>query len=354
MKTVFGGAAYTKMQLFIRSSKYQTEPRPLAESRIFWGQLEWEFCVLAGDAIPLHLWWWQSTHFLAPWVCVDVCVPVAERKAKVSLPYGELHIQYHAQRKYDAARQKVVVAVRILEVELCFSFGPEALWNAFVVMEHHQLVARIRVGPPTQSPLAQHYLGRAQLVQTHEFARRRTYKWLPRPDEETRDTGNLSPRNEGEWEGHAREARELQRISGRGSSSIVYVTPRAQLSSPAPNNKEGDVTDMDNEAWSNGRRILPVRLQAQDGGIKVQIFNLGAASEDCDVPYAESCYLRWESFMEGLFLQTELTRNLKLKVYYHRSDDDNDSIQITQLVLVARNYSQILRHMGQNQGAKTV
>jgi hypothetical protein len=58
--------------------------------------------------------------------------------------------------------------------------------------------------------------------------------------------------------------------------------------------------------------------------------------------------------MGGLFLQTELTPDLKLKVYYHRSDDDDESIQITQMVLVARNYSQMLRHMGRNQGAKTV
>lgn len=92
------------MQLFIRAPQCQTEPRPLVDaSRIFWGQLEWAFRIPAGDAIPLHLWWWQSTHFLAPWVCVDVLVPVAERKAKVSLPYGELHVQYHAQRKYDAS-----------------------------------------------------------------------------------------------------------------------------------------------------------------------------------------------------------------------------------------------------------
>lgn len=337
------------MQLFIRGPQRQTEPRPLlSDSRIAWGHLEWAFRIPVGDTIPLQLWWWRcnkgSVEFLAPWVRVDVAVPTAERTALVSLPYGELRIQYHAQRKYDPSHQGIMMAVRILEMEICFPFGPDALWDAFAAMENHRLVARIRVGPPAQPTLTQHYLGRAQTVETLEFARRRTYKWLPRPLDEVSANVDLSPRDAGDWEGHAREARELQRISGRGS--MVYVTPRG-LDTTKDNNDD----DMDNEAWSNGRRVLPVRLRAQDGGLKVQVFNLGGAN---DVPYAESCYLRWESFVGGTGkLETELTPHLKLTVHYEKVTGDA-TIQVTQLVLDARNYSQMLRHMGRNQGAKTV
>lgn len=336
------------MHLFVRGLQHQTEPQSTdavaAHKGITWKDLDWAFHVLVSETIPLHLWWWRADQsFLAPWLCVDISVPVTERTAIVSLPYGELRVHYTAKRKYDPNHQGIVIAGRISSLEICFSFGPEAFWNAFAVMERHQLVARVRVGVPTQTPLAQQYLGRAQSVQTMEFARHRIYKWLPRPPEEVEE-GELSPRDGSEWEGHAREARELQRISGRGS--LIHITPRA----PPPTLC---AEEMDNDAWSNARRILPVRLRPQDGGLKIQIFNLGAAAEG-DVPYAESCYLRWESFVSAKAagrLETDLTPYLKLTVHFDKVDD---LVQITQLVLDAREYSQMLRHMGRCQGAKTI
>lgn len=349
------------MHLFIRGIQHQTEPRALPaatakEGGLSWKELDWPFRLLVNEPIAFQLWWWRQTPlFLAPWMRVEMPVVSGGHNSHVvALPYGELRIQYAAQRKYDATLQGIVMAGRIISLEVCTTFGPEAFWNAFAVMERHQLVARIRVGMPTQTPLAQHYLGRAQSVQTSEFARHRLYKWMPRPPEDV-EGADLSPRDGTEWEGHAREARELQRISGRGS--LIHITPRALEQVPRAQAAAAAADEwMDNEASTNARRVLPVRLRAPDGGLKVQVFNLGAAAEG-DVPYAESCYLRWESFVAaaagpgGGRLETDLTPHLKLTIHFDKVDD---SIQMTQLGLDVREYSQMLRHMGRCQGAKTI
>lgn len=335
------------MHLFVCGLAHQTDPRLLDEqSSLEWNGLNWSFSLPVGEKAEFQLWWWNE-HFLAPWLRLHIPVVPSEKSAAVTLPYGELRIHYYVQRKYDTARESVIVVGRILAMELSFLFGPEAFWNAFAVMERHQLTARIRVGRPTQPPLAQPYLVRAQTIQTSEFARRRTYKWLPRALEDIKE-GSISPRDAQEWEGHAREAKELRRISGR--NVLTHVTPRA-LPSLSPE-------EMDNDAWSNTRRVLPITLRARDGGIKVLVFNVGASTEG-DVPYAESCYLRWESFAGGKegVVQTDLTPHLKLTIHFERcakEAKEEEFIQITQLVLDVRDYSQMLRHMGRCQGAKTI
>jgi hypothetical protein len=336
------------MHLFLRGLQHQTQPLPL-ENPARWKDLDWSFRLPVNEPLTFELWWWKqgilpgAAEFLAPWLRIHTLINTMDRALTHTLPYGELRIQYHAQRKYDPKYEGILLAGKVIAMEICFTFGPNAFWNAFATMERHQIVARIRVGPPTQTPLAQQYLGRAQLVQTLEFARHRIYKWLARAPDEA--VCGSSPRDSKDWESHAREASQLQRISGRRGS--VYVTPRPHASCADE--------EMDNDAFSNPRRMLPLVLRPQDGGIKVQLFNLG--TDGGDVPYADSCYLRWESFGPTKggagSLTTDLTPHMKLTIYFS-SEGGGGEVQITSLVLDARDYSQAFCHMGQSQGAKTI
>lgn len=337
------------MEFFIRfranaeSPAYQLAPQTIEnQSKLTWKNVAWDFRSKVGEPISLQFFWFKMNgiklEFLAPWLRSEVQVNTTSTIATIPLPYAEVKVVYRTKKRYDPKYEGIVLMGQVETVEVDFPFGSGAFWNAFAALENHQIVARARIGPMGQTPLMQHYLGRAQHVQTTEFARQRNYTWLPRPEAQ-RD--ELSPREESKWETHAAEAVQLQRISGRLSS---FVSPR-----PPPPSGLGE---MDNDAWSNERRVLPIVLRAQDGGIKWQFFNLGAAAVG-DAPYAESCYLRWESFVtkgKGQ-VETVLTPHLKLRLDFEMRDA---AVEITQVRLEAREYSQTLSVMGRNQGAKTV
>lgn len=318
------------MNLHVTVSAAQHHPPAVVSTDGSRRDTDWSLLLGTRDTLQVTLSW-ADADFLATWLVLEA--ETAGSGAEWGLPgdAGTLRLYWTVEERYSASYDARMTNVHVHGLEIA-DWNRRAAWAHFASCEGHQVVAMIRLGHSAASH--QVYLGRAQRIETLGHIRR--YYYAPRQSEDGEDL-TWQP---ADWASHVQQAWELERIRGL---SRVSLSPRTASAVRA--------TPMDNDAFHNDRRVLPVRVRPQDSSVQCQFFNL----RDERPCVLETQHLVWQDMAHSLHVHSmRLTLTALISLTLRYTVDADGVIILTELELEARQYRRALALMGAAEGPRTI